>query len=309
MEKHKSVLLDESIQGLNIKEDGIYVDMTLGYGGHAKEILRNIKKGFLFAFDKDIDACNYSREILKEIGNNFKIFNTSDCNVKEVLTEENIFKVDGFLFDLGVSSVEIDTAERGFSYMKDSKLDMRMDQGASKSAYEVVNTYPLEDLIRIFKLYGEEKHAVRIANKIIEARETKKIETTFELVDIISPCIPYKEKRNSHPAKKVFQAIRIEVNNELEDFEKALRDSLELLNVDGYICVISFHSLEDRICKQIFNEVSEVDPFVKGLPNIDESLLPDFELVIKKPIIPSDEEMLHNSRSKSAKLRIIKRIK
>ena len=309
MEKHKSVLLDESIQGLNIKEDGIYVDMTLGFAGHSKEILKRNKKGFLFAFDKDITACNYSRELLKEIGNNFKIFNTSNSNVKKMLKEEEITAVDGFLFDLGVSSVEIDTAERGFSYMKDSTLDMRMDQSAEKTAYTVVNEYSIEDLIRIFRDYGEEKFATRIAKKIIEQRDIKKIETTFELVDIISSCIPYKEKRNSHPAKKVFQAIRIEVNNELDDFEQALKDSLELLNVNGYICVISFHSLEDRICKKIFNSVSEVDPFIKGLPNIDSNLLPDFELVTKKPIIPSDAEIQNNSRSKSAKLRIIKRIK
>ena len=278
MEKHKSVLLEEAIQGLNIKENGIYVDMTLGYGGHSKEILKRLKKdkkGFLFAFDKDIDACNYSREVLKGINDNFKIFNTGNSNIAKVLEEENVRAVDGILFDLGVSSVEIDTADRGFSYMKDAKLDMRMDQNAKTSAYEIVNGYSLEDLTRIFRIYGEEKYALRIAQKIVLERANKNIETTFELVDIISSCIPYRDKRNGHPAKKVFQALRIEVNNELGEFKKALDDSLRLLKKDGYICVITFHSLEDRLCKNTFKEVSEIDPFLKGLPNIDQKMLPD----------------------------------
>lgn len=309
MEKHISVLLDEAINYLDIKDGCIYVDMTLGYGGHSKEILKRNKKGFLFAFDKDIDACNSSKELLDTFGDNYKIFNNSFTLIKECLNNEGVFKVDGILYDLGVSSVELDQKDRGFSYMHDARLDMRMKQDASVSAYEVVNNYSEKDLVRIFREYGEEKHALKIANRIVESRLIKPIETTLELVDIIDKCIPYREKRNSHPAKKVFQAIRIEVNNELEEFEKALRDSLDLLNVGGVIAVITFHSLEDRICKKIFKEVSEVDSVVKGLPNVNPDLLPDFELVTRKPILPSDREMEYNSRSRSAKLRVIKRIK
>ncbi|MDD5980489.1 MAG: 16S rRNA (cytosine(1402)-N(4))-methyltransferase RsmH [bacterium] len=306
---HISVLKEEAITGLNIKEDGIYVDMTLGYAGHASEILKRNKKGFLFAFDKDINACSYSADVLKKIGSNFKIFNTGNINMKEVLKQEGIEKVDGFLFDLGLSSVEIDNGSRGFSYMIDAPLDMRMDTSSTFSAKDLVNTYSEKDLYLIFRDYGEEKYAKKIAAKIVEQRSVKEIETTLELVDIIDSCIPYKDKRHGHPAKRVFQAIRIEVNNELGEFKKALTDALEVLNVDGYISCITFHSLEDRICKNIFKSVSEVDPVIKGLPNVDPSLLPDYEIVTKKPILPSDMEINENPRSKSAKLRIIKRIK
>ena len=309
MNKHISVLKEEAISALNIKNDGIYVDMTLGYAGHSGEILKRLDKGFLYAFDKDIDAINSSKERLNEIGNNYKIFNTSFVNIKDSLLNEDVTKVDGILFDLGVSSPELDEAARGFSYMKDSKLDMRMDQEALFSAYDVVNNYKEEELVKIFRLYGEEKHANKIAKEICSVRKTKNIETTLELVDIISRCYPYKEKRNSHPAKKVFQAIRIEVNNELEEFEKSLRDSLELLNINGRIAVITFHSLEDRICKHIFKEVTEIDPVIKGLPNVNEDLLPDYKLVTKKAILPTNIEIENNKRSKSAKLRIIERIK
>ncbi len=307
--KHISVLKNEAIEGLDIKEDGIYVDMTLGYAGHASEILKRIKRGFLFAFDKDLDAINYSDNMLSKIGQNYKIFNTSFKNIKEKLEEKDVFKVDGILFDLGVSSVEIDEKERGFSYMQDAKLDMRMDKNNKKSAYDVVNFYSKEDLIRIFREYGEEKYALKIANEIVLKRSIKKIETTFELVDIISSCYPWREKRSSHPAKKVFQAIRIEVNDELDDLEIALKDALDMLKVGGRICVISFHSLEDRIVKKIFNKVCEVDKLIKGVPNIDDSLLPDYELVTKKPILPTFDEISFNSRSKSAKLRIIEKVK
>lgn len=306
---HISVLKEEAITGLNIKEDGIYVDMTLGYAGHASEILKRNKKGFLFAFDKDINACSYSTDVLKKIGSNFKIFNTGNINMKEVLKQEGIEKVDGFLFDLGLSSVEIDNGSRGFSYMVDAPLDMRMDTSSNFSAKDLVNNYSEKDLYLIFRDYGEEKYAKKIAAKIVEQRSVKEIETTLELVDIIDSCIPYKDKRHGHPAKRVFQAIRIEVNNELGEFKKALTDALEVLNVDGYISCITFHSLEDRICKNIFKSVSEVDPVIKGLPNVDPSLLPDYEIVTKKPILPSDMEINENPRSKSAKLRIIKRIK
>ena len=204
MEKHTSVLLKEAIDYLNIREDGTYIDATLGYAGHSGEILKQLNKGTLIAFDKDIDAVNYSRTKLNKIGDNFKIYNTGFINIKEVMEDK---KVDGVLFDLGVSSPEIDEDNRGFSYMKNSKLDMRMDQNSKLTAYEIVNTYTKEALTNIFRKYGEEKHALKIAEKIEKQRNIKKIETTYELVDIIDKCYPYKEKRLTHPAKKVFQAL------------------------------------------------------------------------------------------------------
>lgn len=308
MEKHISVLLNEAIDYLNIKEDGNYIDATLGYGGHSSLILKQVSKGKLICFDKDIDAINYSRSKLLKIRDNFEIFNTGFINIKKVVLEENI-KIDGVLFDLGVSSPMLDEQERGFSYMKDAKLDMRMNQDALKNAYDVVNSYSVSELTNIFRKYGEEKHALKIAEKIEKQRNIKKIETTYELVDIIDKCYPYKEKRLTHPAKKVFQALRIEVNNELNEFEKALKDSLELLNIGGRVVVITFHSLEDRICKNIFKQASEVNEVVKGMPDIPLNLLPNFKLITKKPIIPRDEEIRRNSRSKSAKMRVIERIK
>lgn len=308
MEKHKSVLLDEAIEYLNIKEDGIYIDATLGFAGHSSEILKRAKKGFLIAFDKDIDAINYSRSKLLTIGDNFKIFNTGFINIKEKVLEESV-KVDGILFDIGVSSVEIDESSRGFSYMKNGPLDMRMDQNGSLTAEYIINNYSLEELVRIFREYGEEKHSLKIAKKILEEREKNPITETGELVEIIDKCYPYKEKRHSHPAKKVFQALRIEVNNELEELKVALNSSLELLNVGGRLVVITFHSLEDRICKNIFREKTMVDPVVKGMPNVPLDLLPDFKLITSKPIIPLDEEMKNNPRSKSAKMRVIEKVK
>lgn len=307
-EKHISVLLNEAIENLNIKEDGIYIDATLGFAGHSSEILKKIKKGFLFAFDKDIEAISYSKEKLSKIGNNFKIFNTGFINIKEVILEENK-PINGILFDIGVSSVEIDEANRGFSYMKEGPLDMRMDRSNPLTAEVIINTYPKEKLVKIFREYGEEKHALKIASLIEEIRKEKKITTTLELVDIIDKCYPYKEKRNTHPAKKVFQALRIEVNNELEELKVALEGALELLDINGRLAVITFHSLEDRIVKKMFKEKTEINPVVKGMPNIPEELLPDFKLITNKPIIPTEEEMKYNSRSKSAKLRVIEKIK
>lgn len=308
MEKHKSVLLDEAISYLNIRDDGVYVDATLGFAGHSSNILRRVPKGFLIAFDKDINAISYSKEKLSKIGNNFYIFNTGFINIKKCV-QEKYQSVDGILFDIGVSSAEIDEGDRGFSYMNDGPLDMRMDLGSKLSAYDVVNSYDIDDLARIFREYGEEKHAYKIAKKIEEQRNIKKIETTLELVDIIDKCYPYKEKRNTHPAKKVFQAIRIEVNNELEELKVALDSSLELLSVGGRLVVITFHSLEDRIVKSLFKEKTEVPSLVKGMPNIPSELLPDFKLVTNKPVLPSSEEILYNSRSRSAKLRVIEKIK
>lgn len=308
MEKHKSVLLNEAIEYLNIKEDGIYIDATLGFAGHSSEILKRIKKGFLMAFDKDIDAIDYSRSKLLKIGDNFKIFNTGFINIKEKVSEE-VSKVDGILFDIGVSSVEIDESSRGFSYMKNGPLDMRMDQSSNLTAEFIVNNYSLDELTKIFREYGEEKHSYKIAKKIIEEREKSPIKETAKLVEIIDKCYPYKEKRHSHPAKKVFQALRIEVNNELEELKIALNSSLDLLNIGGRLVVITFHSLEDRICKNLFKEKTMVNPVIKGMPDVPLEMLPDFKLVTNKPVIPLDEEMKNNSRSKSAKMRVIERVK
>ena len=308
MEKHISVLLNETIDYLNIKENGIYIDATLGFAGHSSKILEKIPNGKLFGFDKDETAIAYSKEKLSKISNNFKLYNEGFENIKKRCEEENI-RPDGILFDLGISSPEIDDASRGFSYMKDAKLDMRMDLNNPLTAEVVVNTYSIEKLTKIFREYGEEKHALKIATEIEKERLVKKIETTKELVEIIDRCYPYKEKRNSHPAKKVFQAIRIEVNNELDEFERTLKDALEILNIGGRIAVITFHSLEDRICKSIFKEVTKENPVIKGMPNIPIEMLPDFKLITNKPILPSDLEIKNNSRSKSAKLRVIEKIK
>ena len=306
---HISVLLNESIEGLNLKEDGIYVDCTLGYAGHSSEILKRIKKGYLFAIDQDKDAIKSSQERLSKIGNNFTIIKSNFYYLKTELNKRNVFFVDGFLFDLGVSSVQLDEDARGFSYHHDARLDMRMDQDAKLTAYDVVNTYSESNLREIFLKFGEEKFANSIAKNIVKYRENKKIETTLELADIISNSVPMKAKREHHPARKVFQAIRIEVNHELDVLEDAIKDALSMLNVGGRICIITFHSLEDRIVKNIFKDYTEIDPKVKGIPDIPEEYLPNFRLVNKNVIIPTDEELENNNRSRSAKLRIIERIK
>lgn len=306
--KHISVLLKESIEGLNIKQDGIYVDCTLGYAGHSKEILKRITRGCLFAFDQDINAVRYSKQLLSKVGENFEIINTNFANFKSELEKRNIHGVDGVLFDLGVSSPQLDEASRGFSYHNDAPLDMRMDLSSKFSAYNVVNEYNEEELSNIFFKYGEEKYSRSIAKKIVSYRENKNIETTLELVEIIKSAVPLKYKRDGHPAKKVFQAIRIEVNKELYVFEHALKDAIEMLNPNGRICVITFHSLEDRICKQIFKEYSEIDKKVKGLPIIPDEYKPKLKIVNRKAIIPSKEELLNNNRSRSSKLRIAEKL-
>ena len=303
---HVSVLLEEAIENLNIKEDGIYVDCTLGYAGHSSQILKRIKKGKLFAFDQDGEAIEYSKKILDQLNGNYEIINSNFENIKSELNKRGIEKVDGILFDLGVSSPQLDEDYRGFSYHMDARLDMRMNQNQSLSAYEVVNEYSMEDLMNIFYKYGEEKYSKSIAKGIVEARKTKKIETTLELVEIIKNNVPEKYKRNNHPARKIFQAIRIEVNKELDVFEKALNDSIELLNSEGRLCVITFHSLEDRICKNTFKKYSEVDKIVKGLPEIPEELKPILQNV--KKIKPSKKEIEDNNRSRSAILRVAEKI-
>ena len=304
--KHKSVLLNESIENLNIKEDGIYVDCTLGYGGHSSQILKRITRGCLFAFDQDGEAIEYSKKILGQINDNYEIINSNFVNIKEELNKRGITKVDGILFDLGVSSPQLDNDERGFSFHKDATLDMRMNQNQELSAKEVVNNYSLEDLTRIFYEYGEEKYSKSIATGIVKYRETKPIETTLELVSIIQNNVPEKYRREHHPARKVFQAIRIEVNDELNVFEKALTDSIDLLNTGGRICVITFHSLEDRICKNIFKKYSEVDKVYKGLPYIPDEYKPKIKLIDK--IKPSKEELEDNNRSRSSILRVIEKL-
>lgn len=306
---HISVLLNESIEGLNLKVDGIYVDCTLGYAGHSSEILKRIKKGKLFAIDQDKDAIKYSNEKLKSISDNYEIIDSNFKNLKFELNKRNVYFVDGFLFDLGVSSVQLDQVDRGFSYHYDAKLDMRMNQDDSFSAYNVVNEYTEEKLSKIFFEYGEEKYSRSIARNIVKARSSKPIETTLELVNIISNSIPMKAKRDKHPARKVFQAIRIEVNHELDILEDSIKDALSMLNVGGRIAVITFHSLEDRIIKNVFKKYTEIDEKVKGMPNIPQEYLPDYQLVNRKAIEPSEKELLDNNRSRSAKLRIIERIK
>lgn len=306
---HYSVMLKEVIDNLNLKDTGIYVDATLGYAGHTGEILKRVKRGFIFAFDQDINAINYSKEKLSKIGSNFLLIKSNFLYMKEELAKQNISSVDGIVFDLGVSSPQLDTKERGFSYHFDSRLDMRMDLDNPLSAYEVVNNYSESDLTRIISTYGEEKHAKSIAKNIVKARNIKPIETTLELVDVIKKSMPYKDTINKHPAKKTFQAIRIEVNHELDILETSLKNALSLLNVGGRMVVITFHSLEDRIVKQVFKEVSSVDPVVASLPVIPDAYQPDFKLVTDKVILPSKEELEENNRSHSSKLRVIERIK
>lgn len=305
---HTSVLLEEAIKYLNLKEDSMIVDATLGYGGHSSEILKRIKRGRLFCFDQDKDAIEYSDKRLKSIGNNYQIIKSNFVHMKEKLEELDILKVDGVLFDLGVSSPQLDQKERGFSYHQDATLDMRMDQDGSLSAFDVVNAYCKKDLERIFKEYGESKFASNIAKKIVEYREEKKIESTLELVEIIKTAVPMKFRVQKHPAKQIFQAIRIEVNHELDVIEPAIRDSLEMLNIGGRVAVITFHSLEDKLVKKIFKKMTEIDPKLKGMPNISEELLPDYQLVVNK-VLPKKEEVERNKRARSATLRVIERIK
>ena len=304
---HKSVLLNEVIANMNIKEDGIYVDATLGFGGHSSSILKEIKKGFLFAFDQDEEAISSSYERLSKSYDNFLIIKDNFVNMRKRLMEHNISCVDGILFDLGVSSPQLDEAYRGFSYHNDARLDMRMDRNNKLSAYEVVNDYDEDDLARIIYNYGEEKYAKSIARNIVKYRKNKDIETTLELVDIIKSSMPYKAMRDTHPAKRTFQAIRIEVNDELNVLKSALEQALDLLKVNGRICVITFHSLEDRIVANTFKKYSEVDSNVANLPYIPEEYLPKFKVVGK--FTPSKEEISENNRARSAKLRVIERIR
>ena len=305
--KHKSVLLKECIDNLNIKVDGVYVDATLGFGGHSLEILKRINKGFLFAFDQDSEAIMYSSERLKDY-NNFKIIKSNFSNMQECLLKENIRKVDGILFDIGVSSMQLDEDYRGFSYHNDAKLDMRMDTESDFSAYELVNQYDYTNLVRVLRDYGEEKYASSIAKNIIKARENKNIETTLELVEIIKKSMPMKALRDGHPARKTFQAIRIEVNHELDVLSTALEQAIDLLDVGGRLCVITFHSLEDRMVKNIFRKYSEVDARFSKLPYVPDEFKPKLKLV-SKGITPSEEELVENNRARSSRLRVVEKIR
>ena len=306
MESHISVLLHETINGLDIKKGGTYVDLTLGRGGHSSLLLTKLEDGLLIGVDQDIEAIKASEERLLKFNKPFKLVHDNFVNVKTILNELGIEKVDGIMMDLGVSSPQFDDASRGFSYREDAPLDMRMNQESSLNAKTIVNTYSFNELCRVFREYGDEKFAPKIANNIIAYRANKPIETTFELVEIIKKSKPMKElAKPGHPAKQVFQALRIEVNDELNVLKKALVDCLELLKPNGRLAVITFHSGEDRIVKTIFKKYSTIEGSRHGIPLINEE--PDYEVINTKVIIPTEEEIQANRRSQSAKLRIIKR--
>ena len=308
---HVTVLLHETIDMLDVKPDGVYVDATLGGAGHSEYLLSKLsEKGHLYAFDQDQNAIDNAQKRLAPyiekgmvtfIKDNFR-------HLQARLREAGVQEIDGICYDLGVSSPQLDQRERGFSYKKDAPLDMRMNQDASLTAYEVVNNYDYHDLVRIFFKYGEDKFSKQIARKIEQAREMKPIETTTELAEIIKSAKPAKElKKKGHPAKQIFQAIRIEVNDELGAADESIQQAMDMLALDGRISVITFHSLEDRLTKQLFKEASTVE-VPKGLPFIPDDLKPKMELVSRKPILPSVEELEANNRSHSAKLRVARRI-
>lgn len=309
---HITVLLHETVDMLNIKPDGIYVDATLGGAGHSSYLLSKLdEQGHLYCFDQDQTAIDSAKITLKEyidkgmvtfIKDNFR-------HLKSNLNQRGVTAIDGILYDLGVSSPQLDKRERGFSYKKDAPLDMRMNQEASLDAYQVVNQYSYHDLVRIFFKYGEDKFSKQIARKIEQARSVKPIETTTELAEIIKSAKPAKElKKKGHPAKQIFQAIRIAVNDELGAVEESIEEAMTLLSLNACISVITFHSLEDRLVKQLFKEASTVE-VPKGLPFIPEEMKPKMELVNRKPILPSQSELSFNNRAHSAKLRVAKKVR
>ena len=302
---HYSVLKEELLEGLNIQDGKIYVDATIGYAGDSKEILKQIPNGFLYGFDQDKKAVEYSTGALTKIGNNFKIFNTNFVNMDETFEKIGIKEVDGIIFDLGFSSPQIDDEKRGFSFMHDGPLDMRMSS-EGKSAKDIINEYSENELAEIFFKYGEEKLSRVIAKNI--KKESKNISSTLELVEVIKTATGANYFYKNHPERKIFQALRIEVNEELTVLESILPKAIKRLKKGGRIAVITFHSLEDRIVKNIFKKYSDIDPLVKGLKDIPEEYKPLIKLVNKKPILPSQKELEENSRSRSAKLRIIERI-
>lgn len=307
--KHVSVLLNETIDELNIKEDGIYVDCTLGGAGHSSEILKKLsEKGRLIGIDQDTDAINAAKEKLKEY-NNVTYVHDNFHNIKNILDSLNIQKVDGILADLGVSSYQLDKPERGFSYMHDAPLDMRMNKDSNFSAFDVVNGYEQDKLYHVIRNYGEEKFAKRIAEFIVNKRQEGNINSTFELVEIIKRAIPAKFRRNGpHPAKRTFQAIRIEVNGELEILNSTIEDGIDKLSEGGRMCIITFHSLEDRIVKNKFKELKNPCTCPPDIPMCVCGRKPKIEIITRKPIEPSEDEVSVNPRSRSAKLRVAEKI-
>ena len=307
--KHKSVLLNETIDGLNIKLDGIYVDGTLGGGGHAYEVCRRLgEKGSIVGIDQDAAAIEAASARLKDFGEKVTIVRSNYCDMKSKLHELGIDKVDGIVLDLGVSSYQLDTAERGFSYREDAPLDMRMDTRQKMTARDIVNDYTEADLYRVIRDYGEDKFAKNIAKHIVQARAMKPVETTAELSEIIRASIPMKfQKKSGHPAKRTFQAIRIELNRELDVLRDSLDDMIDLLNPGGRLCIITFHSLEDRIVKSSFRKNENPCICPSHFPVCVCGKVSKGKVITRKPILPSEEELTVNSRSKSAKLRIFER--
>ena len=307
--KHRSVLLEETVNGLNIRPDGIYVDGTLGGGGHAYEICRRLgDKGSIIGIDQDEAAIEAAGIRLKDFGKKVTIVRSNYCEMKSVLQRLGIDKVDGIVLDLGVSSYQLDTAERGFSYREDAPLDMRMDRRQTMTARDIVNDYSEKDLYRVIRDYGEDKFARNIAKHIVIEREKRSIETTGQLTEIIRGAIPMKfQKKSGHPAKRTFQAIRIELNRELDVLKNSLDEMIDLLNPGGRLCIITFHSLEDRIVKSAFKKNEDPCTCPKDFPVCVCGKVSKGSILTRKPILPSEEELEENSRSKSAKLRIFER--
>ncbi|MGX1194053.1 16S rRNA (cytosine(1402)-N(4))-methyltransferase RsmH [Metabacillus sp. SLBN-84] len=310
MFQHKTVLLHETVDGLNIKEDGVYVDCTLGGAGHSSYLLSKLsKKGHLFAFDQDDAALSHAKKLLESYKGQVTFIKSNFRHLKAELENLGVTEVDGILFDLGVSSPQLDTPERGFSYHHDAPLDMRMDQNARTSAYDVVNGWTYEELVKIFFRYGEEKFSKQVARKIEAAREIQPIRTTGELVELIKDAIPAPARRKGgHPAKRIFQAIRIAVNDELKVFEEAIGQAVEMIKPGGRVSVITFHSLEDRICKTAFKQAASLPELPPNLPVIPDEFKPKVKLITRKPITPSEEELEENNRARSAKLRILEKL-
>lgn len=307
--KHETVLLKEAAANLNVQPNGTYVDATLGRAGHTKEILSQMDGGVLYAFDQDQQAIDAVTKALDPMPENLHLIHTNFRNLQEALTERGVTGVDGVLYDLGVSSPQFDDSKRGFSYRFDAPLDMRMDQSQTLTAKIVINDWSFNDLVRIFNRYGEEKFAKSIARQIEQARADHTIETTFELVELIKQGIPAKARRTGgHPAKRVFQAVRIAVNDELGALEASLEQAVSLLNPGGRISVITFQSLEDRLVKAMFKELTTIKDVPHDLPVIPDSMQPDFRLVSRKPILPGAEELEHNHRAHSAKLRVLEKL-
>jgi 16S rRNA (cytosine1402-N4)-methyltransferase len=308
MEGHNPVLLNEVIEGLNIHPEGIYVDLTLGRGGHSKQILKRLTTGRLIAFDVDKTAIDHARQDRELNDDKLALFQQSYSQIDVVLASLNLTKIDGAIMDLGVSSPQFDNADRGFSYRNEGPLDMRMNLDLTIKAEHIVNTYKVEQLTKIMREYGDEKHAYQIAKAIVSTRDNNPIKTTLQLVDLIKKVKPDRElKKKGHPAKQVFQALRIEVNDELNQLKIGLSKTLSFLNSQGRLAVITFHSGEDRIVKQLFNKLTKVVGSRHGPASLIIDKLPPYELVNRKVITPSSEEVEQNPRAKSAKLRIIKR--